>query len=119
LKSESWLHDDPSNPIRLELPAQAPSVNAEITVGFQPRENGIEVQELIHFEIEHRDLTSLQLQVPDGIRRPTVRIAGTTEPLRGTIESSNWSFRLPESRRGSLDVEVTYLWSSPLEAAQP
>jgi hypothetical protein len=119
LKSESWLHDDPTNPIRLELPAQAPSVNAEITVGMQPRENGIEVQELIHFEIEHRDLTSLQLQVPDGIRRPTVRIAGTTEPLRGTIESSNWSFRLPESRRGSLDVEVTYLWSSPLEAAQP
>ena len=119
LKSESWLHADPTNPIRLELPAQAPSVNAEITVGLQPRENGIEVQELIHFEIEHRDLTSLQLQVPDGIRRPTVRIAGTTEPLRGTIESSNWSFRLPESRRGSLDVEVTYLWSSPLEAAQP
>jgi hypothetical protein len=119
LKSESWLHDDPSNPIRLELPAQAPSVKAEITVGLQPRENGIEVQELIHFEIEHRDLISLQLQVPDGIRRPTVRIAGTTEPLRGTIESSNWSFRLPESRRGSLNVEVTYLWSSPLEAAQP
>ncbi len=119
LKSESWLHDDPTNPIRLELPAQAPSVNAEITVGLQPRENGIEVQQLIHFEIEHRDLTGLQLQVPDGIRRPTVRIAGTTEPLRGTIESSNWSFRLPESRRGSLDVEVTYLWSSPLEAAQP
>lgn len=119
LKSESWLHDDPSNPIRLELPAQAPSVNAEITVGLQPRENGIEVQELIRFEIEHRDLTSLQLQVPDGIRRPTVRIAGTTEPLRGTIEASNWSFRLPESRRGRLDVEVTYLWSSPLEAARP
>ena len=119
LKSESWLHDDPSIPIRLELPAQAPSVKAEITVGLQPRENGIEVQETIHFEIEHRDLTSLQLQIPDGIRRPTVRIAGTSEPLRGTIESSNWSFRLPESRRGSLDVEVTYLWSSPLEAAQP
>lgn len=119
LKSESWLHDDLTNPIRLELPAQAPSVEAEITVGLQPRENGIEVQELIHFEIEHRDLTSLQLRVPGEIRRPTVKISGTAEPLRGTIESSNWSFRLPESRRGSLNVEVSYLWSSPLEAAQP
>jgi hypothetical protein len=116
-KSESWLHDDPSIPIRLELPAQAPSVTAEITLGMYPRENGIEVQESIRFEIEHRDMSTLSLQVPEGIR-PTVRVAGQTESLRATIESSNWSFRLPQARRGVLNVDVTYLWTTPMEAAQ-
>lgn len=112
--SESWLHDDPSIPVRLELPRQAPSVRAEITLGMQPRENGIEVQQLIRFEIEHRDMPSLALQVPAGLR-PTVRIAGQPEPLRGTID---WIFRLPEARRGTLNIEVSYLWPAPPEAAQ-
>lgn len=117
LRSESWLHDDPSTPIQLDLPRQAPSVRAEIVIGMQPRENGIEVQESIRFEIEHRDMTSLFLQVPEGIR-PSVRVAGQTEALKPSIESSKWSFRLPEARRGSLDVDVTYLWPAPLEVAQ-
>lgn len=112
--SESWLHDDPSIPVRLELPRQAPSVRAEIILGMLPRENGIEVQELIRFEIEHRDMPSLKLQVPPGLR-PTVRVAGQPEALRGTID---WVFRLPEARRGTLDIEVTYLWPAPSEAAQ-
>jgi hypothetical protein len=110
LKSESWLQDDPAIPIRLELPAQAPSVKAQIVAGLQPHENGIEVRETIRFEIEHRDLASLSLKVPDGVR-PSVRITGQSEPLRATIESTTpFSFRLPESRRGSLSVDVTYLW---------
>lgn len=116
LNSESWLHDDPTVPIRLQLAEQAPSVRAEITLGLQPRENGIEVQESIRFEIEHRDMTILSLKVPAGIR-PTVRVAEQAEALRATIESSNWNFRLPEPRRGSLSVDVTYLWLKPPDAA--
>ncbi len=117
LHSESWLHDDPSIPVRLELRDQAPSVVTEITLGMEPRENGIEIRQLIRFEIEHRDMQGLSLLVPNGIQ-PTVRVAGQTESLRATIESSNWSFRLPEPRRGSLTLEVTYLWTAPMEAAQ-
>ena len=111
LKSESWLQDDASIPIRLELPAQAPSVRAGIRVGMQPRGSEIEVHESIQFEIEHRDLTSLSLLVPAGIR-PTVRVSGQPELLRATIESdTHWSFRLPEARRGSLTVDINYLWT--------
>jgi hypothetical protein len=117
LTLESWLHDDPSIPIRLELPAQAPSVRAGILLGMKARENGLEVNETIRFEIEHRDLTSLSLQVPAGVR-PTVRIPGQSEPLRASIESSSWSFRLPEARRGDLSIDVTYLWTMPSDAAQ-
>lgn len=109
LKSESWLHDDPSIPLRLELPPQAPSVRAKLTLGLEPRENGIEVRETIEFEIEHRELQGFSLQVPDGVR-PTVRVVGKSEFLRPTIESSNWSFRLAEAKRGSLAIEVIYLW---------
>ncbi len=114
-QSESWLHDDASIPIRLELPAQAPSVRANIRLGMQPRGSGIEVLETIGFEIEHRDLASLSLTVPPGVE-PTVRISGQSEILRATevIDSeseTHWSFRLPEARRGSLTFEVNYLWT--------
>lgn len=111
LKSESWLHDDAEIPIRLELPAQAPSVRAGIRVGMATRGSEIEVRELIQFEIEHRDLTILSLQVPQGIY-PTVRVAGQSDVLRPTFDSeTHWSFRLPEARRGKLAVEVNYLWT--------
>ena len=111
LKSESWLHDDASIPIRLELPAQAPSVRANIRLGMQPRGSVIDVLETIGFEIEHRDLASLSLNVPVGIF-PTVRIFGQSEILRATIDSeTHWSFRLPEARRGSLTFEVNYKWT--------
>lgn len=112
LRSESWFHDDPTIPIRLELREQFPSVQAEISMGLVPKENGIEVLESIRFEIEHRDLAELSLQVPEGLR-PTVRIPGQTEPLRGTIESSNWRFRLPETHRGTLKIDVSYLYAVP------
>lgn len=112
LRKENWLHDDPTIPIRLELREQFPSVQAEIVMGLSPKENGIEVLESIRFEIEHRDLADLSLQVPEGLR-PTVRIPGQSESLRGTIESSNWRFRLPETRRGSLTIEVSYLVPVP------
>lgn len=118
LKSESWLHEDASIPIRLELPAQAPSVRANVRLGMQPRGTGIEVQETIGFEIEHRDLASLSLTVPAGIF-PTVRISGQSEILRATIDSdTHWSFRLPEARRGSLTFEVNYRWT-PTVATDP
>jgi hypothetical protein len=111
LKSESWLHDDAAIPIRLELPTQAPSVRANIRLGMQPRGTGIEVLETIDLEVEHRDLTSLSLSVPDGIR-PTVQLAGQAEALRATIDSeTHWSFRLPEARRGNLTFVVRYLWT--------
>lgn len=110
LKSESWLHDDPSIPIRLELPDQAPSVRANISFGIRQRESGIEVRESINFEIEHRDLPILALNVPAGIK-PSVRISGESEVLHPTIDSdSHLSFRLPEAKRGSLTVDVNYLW---------
>ncbi|MCA9009825.1 MAG: hypothetical protein KDB01_08765 [Planctomycetaceae bacterium] len=111
LKSESWLHDDASVPIRLELPAQAPSVRASIQLGMQPRGADIEVLETISLEVEHRDLTNLSLKVPFGIF-PTVRLAGKSEVLRASIDSeTHWSFRLPEARRGSLTFEVHYKWT--------
>jgi hypothetical protein len=112
LKTETWLQQDPSIPVRLELPAQAPAVRAKIELGLVPRPNGIQVSERIWFEIEHRDLTTLALRIAPGIQ-PTVRVAGTVEPLRAAIDTeSSWNFRLPEARRGSLDVEISYLWSS-------
>jgi hypothetical protein len=115
LQSESWLHDDPSIPVRLELPEQAPSVRANLRLGMQQRGAAIEVKELINFEIEHRDLPALSLNVPAEIRKPTVRIAGQTEVLRATIDSdTHWSFRLPEARRGSLTIEVNYIWTPAL-----
>ena len=115
LQSESWLHDDASIPIRLELPAQAPSVRANVRLGMQPRGSRIEVLETIGFEIEHRDLAGLALTVPAGVE-PTVRISGQSEILRATevIDSdseTHWSFRLPEARRGSLTFEVNYHWT--------
>jgi hypothetical protein len=113
--SSSWLHDDPEMPLRLELIPQAPSVRAELQVGMEPRQNGIEVQETIRFQIDRRDLTALSLQVPDGLQ-PIVRIPEQNEPLRAVIEASKWTFRLPEPRRGSLKVLVTYLWSPPNSA---
>jgi len=117
LHSESWLHDDPSIPVRLELPEQAPSVRANIRLGMRQQGAAIEVRETISFEIEHRDLPTLSLNVPAEIRKPTVRIAGQTEVLRATIDSdTHWSFRLPEARRGSLTLEVNYIWTPALSA---
>ncbi|MBC7967514.1 MAG: hypothetical protein H7Z17_16490, partial [Fuerstia sp.] len=111
LQSESWLHEDASIPIRLELPAQAPSVRANVRLGMQPRGSGIEVLETIGFEIEHRDLAVLSLTVPAGIE-PTVRISGQSEILRATtIDAETRSFRLPEARRGTLTFEVNYIWT--------
>ena len=115
LQSESWLHDDPSSPVRLELPEQAPSVRASIRLGMRQQGSAIEVRETISFEIEHRDLPALAMNVPAEIRKPTVRIAGQTEVLRATIDSdTHWSFRLPEARRGSLMLEVYYIWTPTL-----
>ncbi len=117
LHSESWLHDDPSIPVRLELPEQAPSVRANIRLGMRQQGAAIEVRETISFEIEHRDLPILSLNVPAEIRKPTVRIAGQPEVLRATIDSdTHWSFRLPEARRGSLTLEVNYIWTPALSA---
>ena len=119
LHSESWLHDDPSIPVRLELPEQAPSVRANLRLGMRPQGAAIEVREAISFEIEHRDLPTVSLNVPAEIRKPTVRIAGQTEVLRATIDSdTHWSFRLPEARRGSLTLEVNYIWT-PAESSDP
>ena len=115
LQTESWLHDDPSIPVRLELPEQAPSVLANVLLGMRQQGAAIEVRETISFEIEHRDLPTLSLNVPIEIRKPTVRIAGQTEVLRATIDSdTHWSFRLPEARRGSLNLEVSYIWTPTL-----
>lgn len=115
LQSESWLHDDPSIPVRLELPEQAPSVRANLRLGMRQQGAAIEVRETISFEIEHRDLPTMFLNVPADIRKPTVRIAGQTEVLRATIDSdTHWSFRLPEAKRGSLMLEVNYIWTPTL-----
>ncbi len=115
LQTERWLHDDPSIPVRLELPEQAPSVRANIKLGMRRQGAAIEVRETVSFEIEHRDLPTLSLNVPAEIRRPTVRIAGQTEVLRATIDSdTHWSFRLPEAKRGSLNIEVNYIWTPTL-----
>jgi hypothetical protein len=117
LHSESWLHDDPSIPVRLELPEQAPSVRANLRVGMSQQGAAIEVRETVSFEIEHRDLPTLFLNVPAEIRKPTVRIAGQTEVLRATIDSdTHWSFRLPEARRGILTLEVNYIWTPALSS---
>ena len=118
LHSESWLHDEPSIPVRLELPEQAPSVRANIRLGMQQRGAGIEVRETIGFEIEHRDLPVLSLNVPAGIE-PKVRIAGQPDFLRPTRDSNTrWSFRLSEAKRGSLIFDVNYLWT-PVVTSDP
>ncbi|MCA9064847.1 MAG: hypothetical protein KDA96_17365, partial [Planctomycetaceae bacterium] len=108
----SWLHDQPRMPLRLEMIPQAPSITSSLQVGLTPQPAGIEVRETIEFLIEHRDLTQLQLTVPDGIR-PIVRLKGSNERLRETAETANrWSYRLPRAQRGRLSVEVSYLWGA-------
>lgn len=108
--ARTWIHDPPAVPIRFELIPQAPSVSAAMLVGLTPVEAGIMVRQEIDYLIEHSDLLTLSLTVPEGIR-PDVRIAGESEPLRATLDSAtNWSFRLPRSQRGNLRIVVSYLW---------
>ncbi len=109
-RAQTWLHDTPSSPIRFDLVDQAPSVTAEMVVGLSAEQAGIHVHQQIDFQIEHRDLATLSLNVPNGLQ-PIVRIMGEAEPLRATLDApTTWSFRLPRARRGELKIEVDYLW---------
>ncbi len=112
---QTWLHDSPAVPIRFELVDQAPSVTAEMSIGLTSQQAGIQVHQEIYFQIEHRDLATLSLNVPNGLQ-PVVRIAGEKEALRASLDApTTWSFRLPKARRGDLRIEVDYLW--PLRKA--
>lgn len=105
----SWIVERARDRIRFHVNSQAPSVTASIQVALMPAEFGIEVRELISYEIEHRDLTGVSLEVPDGIQ-PIVRRVGDAEPLRGTVDDSETrTFRLTAPQRGTLSLEVTYL----------
>lgn len=107
---QTWLHDSPAVPIRFELVDQAPSVTAEMSIGLTSQQAGIQVHQEIYFQIEHRDLATLSLNVPNGLQ-PVVRIAGEKEALRASLDApTTWSFRLPKARRGDLRIEVDYLW---------
>lgn len=108
--SRTWIHDPPAVPIRFDMIPQAPSVSASMVVGLTPGDTGIVVRQEIHYLIEHSDLLTLSLNVPEGII-PDVRIANDPEPLRATLDTAtNWSFRMPRSQRGALTIVVSYLW---------
>ncbi len=108
--AQAWLHNQPEEPLSLDLIRQAPSVTTAMVVGLIPREAGIEVHEDITFQIEHSELSALGFIVPEGVQ-PSVSMAGETERLRATMDSTtSWSFRLPTSRRGTVRVSVDYLW---------
>lgn len=113
---QAWIHESSDRPLRLEFTEQAPSVTASIRAGFRPAETGIRVHEEIRFQIEHSDLSTISFIVPAGIL-PEVRITGSTETLRPSVESSTRiSYHLAVVRRGELNLEVDYLW--PVAAAE-
>lgn len=115
---QAWIHESSDRPLRLEFTEQAPSVTASIRAGFRPAETGIRVHEEIRFQIEHSDLSTISFIVPAGIL-PEVRITGSTETLRPSVESSTRiSYHLAVVRRGELNLEVDYLWPVPA-AEQP
>ncbi|MFO0975529.1 MAG: hypothetical protein U0996_03985 [Planctomycetaceae bacterium] len=106
-----WFLDDPSFPIRFELPTQSARIVASVSAGLTPTSQGIEVRETINFNVEHRDLNGISLRIPDSVT-PIVRLRGVDEPLRATLEGQGiWNFRLSPSRRGLLLVDVNYLYS--------
>lgn len=106
-----WFLDDPSFPVRFELPTQSARIIASVSAGLTPTSQGIEVRETIDFNVEHRDLGSLTLRIPETVT-PIVRLRGQEEPLRAKLEGQGiWSFRLPASRRGLLLVDVSYLFA--------
>lgn len=111
--AQAWLHSQPEVPLRFELMRQAPSVTTSMIVGLTPRDAGIEVRQEIAYQIEHSELSTLSLIVPEGVQ-PTVTVANEPERLRATLDTAtSWSFRLPASRRGTLQVSVEYLWPVP------
>lgn len=118
LASAAWLHNNPDMPLTMTLVRQEPLVRAAITAGLIPRDNGLEVREVLQFEIDHRDLTELTLLVPERVQ-PVVRVSGSEEPLRALIGTTGkWSFRLPQASRGALTAEVTWLWPARPEVTR-
>ncbi|MCA9064709.1 MAG: hypothetical protein KDA96_16675, partial [Planctomycetaceae bacterium] len=110
--AQSWLHDQSQRPLQLKLKRQTASVTSTLTAGLTPEPTGIEVRETIDLLVEHGDLTTVPLTVPDGVR-PVVRLKGSNERLRETTETANrWNYRLPRVHRGRLSLEVSYLWTA-------
>ncbi|MBL8810839.1 MAG: hypothetical protein JNM43_11735 [Planctomycetaceae bacterium] len=106
-----WFLDDPSFPVRFELPSQSARIIASVSAGLTPTSQGIEVRETINFNVEHRDLDGISLRIPDSVT-PIVRLRGVDEPLRATLEGQGiWNFRLMPPRRGLLLVDVSYLYA--------
>ncbi|MCA9033735.1 MAG: hypothetical protein KDA91_01335 [Planctomycetaceae bacterium] len=107
--SQTWILDSQDTEFWFDITSQAASVTAEMIVGLAREESGIGVHQEIDFSIDHRDISSILLDVPDGIQ-PIVHVAGEEQPLRATIESStSRSYRLPTARRGLLRLLVDYL----------
>ena len=118
--ARSLLYRDPEQPLLVSLRKQDPVVEADVSTGFTPVENGLEVRQQIRFLIDHKDLTEVALFVPDRVQ-PVVRATGSREPLRPVIgPSGKWTFRLPQSARGELLLDVGWIWiPQPSDSASP
>jgi hypothetical protein len=115
---QTWLHDPPEKPLRFDLIEQAPSVTASMQAGLTPQSDGIRVHQEMTFLIEHSDLTTLSLSVPEGIL-PEIRIQDEPESLRPAIDSATRiSLRLSRPRRGKLTLLLDYIWPIA-ESKQP
>lgn len=108
----SLLYRDPEQPLLVSLRKQDPVVEADVSTRLAPVANGLELRQQIRFLIDHKDLTEVALFVPDRVQ-PIVRAAGIREPLRPVIgPSGKWTFRLPQSARGELLLDVGWIWSA-------
>ncbi|MEY3459967.1 MAG: hypothetical protein RL215_3124, partial [Planctomycetota bacterium] len=108
-RGTSWVHENADEAIWIRLTPQRQLIRAAVTAGLSAVAGGVEIRELIELEVMHRDVSEVTLIVPDSVQ-PVVRAAGVAEPLRAVIGKSNeWTFRLPQPTRGTLQLEVRWL----------
>jgi hypothetical protein len=108
-RGTSWVHESPEEPVWIRLTPQRQLIRAAVTAGLSVAASGVEIRESIELEVMHRDVSEVTLMVPDSVQ-PVVRAAGVSEPLRAVIGKSNeWTFRLPQPTRGTLQLEVRWL----------
>ncbi len=115
-RGSSWLQEDSGEPVWIHLVPQRQTIRASLAAGLTAVPRGVEVLETIELDVMHRAITEVTLLVPETVQ-PLVRVAGEEGALRAVIGKSNeWTFRLPQAKRGTIVLEVRWLKSVGAEA---
>ncbi|MFM7056952.1 MAG: hypothetical protein ACKO2P_08515 [Planctomycetota bacterium] len=108
-RGASWLQENSGEPVWIHLVPQRQTIRASLSAGLTATPRGVEVLETIELDVMHRAISEVTLLVPETVQ-PLVRVAGEEGSLRAVIGKSNeWTFRLPQSKRGTLVLEVRWL----------